>query len=304
MDNKLYILTGPDEGKCLNLQSHPCVIVGKSALCEVQIKDSTISRYHLLIYRKYQKTYIADLGSKNGTFIRGEKIEPGDEVELIKGTPIVIGRTVIGLVELSETSLKSFSTSMGICKKDAFKPSARMIVAERDINTVDNIISIKSESSDIDQMTEKVMSKIFRVLRRIDRCVIILLDYETGKISRIKCRSRRTIDDPERLYNRDMVGRVLSLKRPAMICDSYDDSEKKHDYVTESLRLMKIRSAMCVPIYGLKIFGAVYVDSIERPNGFRKSDLALLTSVLSGSLSYSYRITHHAGLRYPLCQYK
>jgi hypothetical protein len=67
--------------------------------------------------------------------------------------------------------------------------------------------------------------------------------------------------------------------KPLRVKDSniMEDGDEK---VTESLQLMNIRSAMCVPIkslYSLK--GVIYVDSLSRPKGFRKNDLALLQDI-------------------------
>jgi signal transduction histidine kinase/ActR/RegA family two-component response regulator len=56
-----------------------------------------------------------------------------------------------------------------------------------------------------------------------------------------------------------------------------DDSER-----SKSMELMKIRSVMCVPLVSKsQTRGIIYVDSIKRPYGFRKEDLALLTALSS-----------------------
>ena len=69
------------------------------------------------------------------------------------------------------------------------------------------------------------------------------------------------------------------MNKPIMVKDSNNIEEGDHK-ITESLQLMKIRSAMCVPIVGSYGFrGAIYVDSLEKPNGFRASDIALLNDI-------------------------
>jgi GAF domain-containing protein len=65
-----------------------------------------------------------------------------------------------------------------------------------------------------------------------------------------------------------------------MVKDSNNDHSD--DIVTKSLQMMNIRSAMCVPIANNnKIRGVIYVDSFERPDGFRESDAVLLNDVCS-----------------------
>ena len=48
------------------------------------------------------------------------------------------------------------------------------------------------------------------------------------------------------------------------------------------MKLMQIRSVMCVPLISRsKIRGVIYVDTVNEPNGFRKDDLSLLTALSS-----------------------
>jgi DNA-binding winged helix-turn-helix (wHTH) protein len=50
------------------------VMVGRDAECEVVIPDRQISRYHARMTRAEDGVIIEDLASKNGTFLRGERI--------------------------------------------------------------------------------------------------------------------------------------------------------------------------------------------------------------------------------------
>ena len=57
--------------------------------------EARISRKHALIKYSRQIT-IEDIGSMNGTFVnRGERLEPGDPVELVDGDEIIIGKTFL-----------------------------------------------------------------------------------------------------------------------------------------------------------------------------------------------------------------
>jgi signal transduction histidine kinase/ActR/RegA family two-component response regulator len=48
------------------------------------------------------------------------------------------------------------------------------------------------------------------------------------------------------------------------------------------MEIMKIKSVMCVPLISKsKIRGAIYVDSVSKPYGFRKEDLSLLSALSS-----------------------
>jgi GAF domain-containing protein len=61
--------------------------------------------------------------------------------------------------------------------------------------------------------------------------------------------------------------------------DTYSAAEKE---ISESMKIMKVRSVMCVPLISRsQIEGVIYIDSVERPHGFRDEDLALLTALSS-----------------------
>jgi hypothetical protein len=51
------------------------LIVGRDPECDIVIADRQVSRYHARIERSRDGVLVEDLGSKNGTFINGVKIE-------------------------------------------------------------------------------------------------------------------------------------------------------------------------------------------------------------------------------------
>lgn len=73
--------------------------VGRSAITDVQIKDRYVSREHLLLRKSGDKLLVMDLRSKNGTFLNGNQLRPGIEVEVKEGDSIVVGLNVICLGE-------------------------------------------------------------------------------------------------------------------------------------------------------------------------------------------------------------
>jgi pSer/pThr/pTyr-binding forkhead associated (FHA) protein len=95
--NRLYILDGPEKGKTFELQSNAVCYVGRSPNNHVRLSDIYVSRRHLKILRRGQRYFIEDLSSKNGTCVDGELIDPGVEIEIKQGVPIVIGVSVICL---------------------------------------------------------------------------------------------------------------------------------------------------------------------------------------------------------------
>ena len=63
------------------------VSIGRSDDNDIHIKDSTVSSHHAKIVSYFDASYIEDLGSTNGTFVNGKKIQkhilnPGDVISV------------------------------------------------------------------------------------------------------------------------------------------------------------------------------------------------------------------------------
>jgi len=283
MELKLYILVGKGQGESFKLVPGKEYTVGRHSENDIIIEDNNISRNHFKIQVIENKYFITDLHSKNGTFIGDKKLSPGIAAEVREGVPIVIGMTIIGLGEVCESCLKPFLGSAGFFSEMIEDGDDIELYRVRDtkmnLEFIYTVTYSFMESKNLNEIAKKLLNCIFNLLTRIDRCVILLTDEQTGEIRYIIYRSRKPIDDPTQVYNKDLVEQVLIMNKPVMIKDS-NNIEDGDEKITQSLRLMKIRSAISVPIagcYGIR--GAIYVDSLEGPNGFRSSDLAILRDV-------------------------
>ena len=67
------------------------ISLGRSSKNDVVIKDKFVSKNHLLIREKNQRYYLEDLGSANGTFLNGVKIDPNELIELQNNDKIGVG---------------------------------------------------------------------------------------------------------------------------------------------------------------------------------------------------------------------
>jgi pSer/pThr/pTyr-binding forkhead associated (FHA) protein len=283
MEHNLYILVGKDEGKSFRLMPGKLYIVGRHSTNDIKILDENVSRNHFEIQVRGDRYFIMDMGSKNGTFVGGKELIPGVETEVKEGVPIVIGMTVLGLGDIARRSLKPFLDSagfrIGANEYEKTVGPERVMAVERNLEFIYKMNTALMEAKDIREILEKLLDNVFNLFKRIDRCVIIIIDNQTAKLSEIIYRSRQPVDDPHKIYNEELVEKALIMNKPVMIKDS-DISEDENDKITESLQLMKIKSAMCVPIASRHIRrGVIYVDSLEFANGFRESDVALLNNI-------------------------
>jgi DNA-binding winged helix-turn-helix (wHTH) protein len=64
-------------------------VVGRADDCKVSVKLASVSRYHAVITIHGREATLRDLGSKNGTFLRGRRVDGA--VNLIDGNQLRLG---------------------------------------------------------------------------------------------------------------------------------------------------------------------------------------------------------------------
>ncbi len=86
--------TGPDAGRDAGDDGRRVVTIGSAADCDLRLGDPTVSRYHLEVRHAADGLALIDLGSRNGTFVGGVRVEravvpPGTRVKLGATTVVV-----------------------------------------------------------------------------------------------------------------------------------------------------------------------------------------------------------------------
>jgi len=87
----LVVLAGVSAGEMFKLQEER-TIVGRGPKVTVRLNDEGVSREHCAFVRDGEKMVVEDMGSTNGTFCNGIKI---DRRELADGDKIMVGSTTI-----------------------------------------------------------------------------------------------------------------------------------------------------------------------------------------------------------------
>jgi len=113
---RICIMRGKKEPRVLELNLR-ITHVGRSAINDVQIKDKYVSREHLLLRKSGDKLFVMDLRSENGTFLNGNQIRHGTEIEVKEGDSIVVGMSVICLEEKSSDEALTLIRSVYSSKK-------------------------------------------------------------------------------------------------------------------------------------------------------------------------------------------
>jgi two-component system, cell cycle response regulator len=87
----LVVLAGASVGEMYKID-HNKTVIGRGQKAEVRLLDDGISREHARVVVEGNKIFLEDLGSTNGTFCNGLKV---DRKELADGDKILVGSTTI-----------------------------------------------------------------------------------------------------------------------------------------------------------------------------------------------------------------
>lgn len=90
----LVVIYGDDLGRRIPLGEEPTVI-GRSARCDVQIDQESVSRNHCRLAFNGRGYTIQDLGSTNGTYVNDDLVET---IDLRDGDQIKVGRTILKFI--------------------------------------------------------------------------------------------------------------------------------------------------------------------------------------------------------------
>ena len=73
--------------------------MGRESGCDVLIPDRQVSRFHARLTPGASGVVLEDLGSKNGTFVNGERIVPLAAQKVAPGSQIQLGDMLFKLQE-------------------------------------------------------------------------------------------------------------------------------------------------------------------------------------------------------------
>ncbi len=279
---RIYIMNGPDKGRSFEVDEE-AIFIGRAPDNEVHIKDNSASRKHLKIVKRGEKYYITDLSSKNGTFINGMRVTSGKEYEVREGMPIAVGKTFLSLGKAYPDDVLAVLDSIDLFKEldeeGGGEVKDRPLTAKKNMDLIYKVSNVLMQSLNMKEVMERILHYILELLKRIDRGVIILIDQESGEPSEVISIIKAAKDERNTAYSRTIVDRVMKEREPVSMLDTLEEKEIN---LSESIRLSGIRSIMCVPLISRsKVMGVIYVDSVNKPHGFRKEDLDLLTALSS-----------------------
>jgi adenylate cyclase len=287
---KLIVIEGSMKGRTFDFHGE-MIFLGRSRKNDIQLLDISVSRKHLKIFKIGKKCFIEDLKSTNGTLINGIKSIPGESFEVGEDDVITLGHTAMRLVDFPRMKLLdrklpvARQTEIEAVKKASSSNGDRRSKTARELELINRVSKLLKQSFNMRGFLEKVLEYVMDSLPRIDTAAIVLLDYRRdgrGSVKRVFTRIRDDLEKRDGAISQEVIDQVIEVGESIRMSDT---SYELRENIAETVDTLRVGSVMCVPMVSNSVMrGAIYVDSVKGPYGFRKDDLLLLNS-LSGSLA-------------------
>ncbi|HJZ87593.1 MAG TPA: adenylate/guanylate cyclase domain-containing protein [Polyangia bacterium] len=285
---KLILVSADDRQE---FELGPVNTIGRHPDNTIQILDRIISKEHAQILRTADgKFLLRDLGSLNGTYIRGERVQ---EHVLRDADEISLGSTRLLFVEASATeqvlqrvTIAPGMTESHIRQRISAAPG-REFLPEKEIYDIEVLrrdyekLRIAHELArsvglevDLEKLLRKILDKAFELLPA-DRGVILLMD-ETGQpVPRyVKTKDGRS---EEITLSKSIINEVIKERAAVLSSDATMDSRFSGSH---SIIMQGIRSTMCVPLlHADELLGIMHMDSQIATNAFTEKDLQIFTGI-------------------------
>ena len=278
------------------------LIVGRASGSDIPLFDPTISRRHAELVCDGTTVKVRDLGSSNGSFVNGARIEEGSAAA---GDELGFGQLLFRL----ETAAPAPAAAAPAPPPEPDTARAASILRERPLGTGTGFLSVVlrgstlaevkagpppadeheetekklaillevakqlSRATDVDALLASIAGLVFQILD-VDRVAIELVDASGALVPRI-CRDR-TGPVAARPVPQSIARRAATDKMAVLSANALADER----FGGQSVLMQSVRSAMCAPLIGSedRVRGILYVDNLTTTQRFDDDDLDFLVA--------------------------
>ncbi|MGQ0763294.1 MAG: sigma 54-interacting transcriptional regulator [Acidobacteriota bacterium] len=280
MKPRLAAITGKLKDTVIAMSEGP-VLIGRQTGANLRIRNAAVSRRHAVIEKDGDKYIIADLDSRNGTFVNDMPVK---RCELHHGDRVQIGESQFFFL-IDDTEDPSQTSEIRFDEAPLLgSPAVRMtysdavFVMARDLSALLKISTTINAIRDLDKLEKALLDLLFEVVPARRGAILLTRNHaDTGD----EFSSVITLDRVEGVgqtvnVSRTIVRRVLNDGAAILI----NEADNNADLKTESLIAARSRSVLCVPlIMHDRTLGVIYLDSDELQARFDENHLQMATAV-------------------------
>jgi serine phosphatase RsbU (regulator of sigma subunit) len=289
--SSLVFLAGPIAGRRYKLADGE-YIIGRRSDCQIFVPDMRVSRQHARLWQSGDDWQIEDLGSNNGTFINGTKIqsatqirnddeiliannrirvessEPPPEARFPEGSPVTI--VDVGAKSVIRSREDSGSGRMPIVSSGIMSVADQRAVRllERKLDALTQILHATAASDTSEALLQKLVDALLDLFPQAEDVGVLVEDERTKQL-KVQCQRHRKQAFGGNVNFRvpgTIIQHVVSDGRGVLLGDTSDENNEG------------VGTRMGAPLifHGVH-FGVVYVES--KHSGFRQEDVDLLQTV-------------------------
>lgn len=266
--------------------------IGRSSKAQLSIPDPMLSREHARIERETGRWVLRDLGSHNGTYVNGHRIDStcalkeGDVLGL-GGTVITVHLTPRAIIDekaehdrwAEHTLLRPASeiiTSEGIPPGADTGNEAALVAALQRLKMLNEVHQALASPMGLPELLTLILDKAFEHLTP-DQGAIFLRN--AGGTSYCAAARPPIADGGESLYSRHLEREVAEKGMAALVMDALEDERFA---AAQSILGAGVRSLLAAPLSDSEgSFGMMVVRTSGSARHFTEEDLELLVSLAS-----------------------
>lgn len=289
--------------------------IGRHPDCTIVVEAGAVSRFHAKVIGTGDTFELADSGSRNGTYLNGQKVasptalKDGDRIRIsevefsfvaeeksgFSGSEMTFEGSNFGImmVDDQEPASQPFTTGSPMVEiRNSVDGFAMSATPEAKLQALQQIISSVGNAVSVDDVLPKILDSLFRLFPAADRGFIVMQDEEGNLIPRwVKTRGKQDETETVRI-SRTIVRNVMDSGEAILSMDATDDSRFDS---SQSIADFSIRSMICAPLLDSdgKAFGVLQIDSTQGRGQFRDDD----TDLLGGVAGYSGILINNARMQ-------
>ncbi|HUP45036.1 MAG TPA: SpoIIE family protein phosphatase [Thermoanaerobaculia bacterium] len=256
------------------------VSIGRASDCSIPIKDRYLSRRHAEIIHVDGSWLLKDLGSVNGTYLNGTRVErdvalkPGDRIrlgdtEIVFETPEHNTDRYLAVADTAERP------SIAIPIQEIQKGGLRSGDVER-LQTLNILAQDLIEDRPMHELFGFIVERVMEHLRP-SRAALALLAPDGQSFAQVEVRRSDRNDDSELTISKTLLSSIVEEKKALALMDVSSDEKLSS---AKSIVMQGIRSILASPVMiGNSVVGLLYVDYLFAQRAISADDVRLVGQI-------------------------
>ncbi len=280
MKPRIAAITGKLEDTLISMADGP-VIIGRQAGATLQISTASVSRRHAMIEKDGEKFFIADLGSRNGTFvndlpIKKRELQHGDRVRIGESQFFFLFEDTDEPARTSEIRFDDSQIDSGVSVRMTYADAMGLMA--RDLSALLKVSTTINAIRGVEELQERLLELIFEVVPARHGAILLSGERTDSQDAFTSTFGLDRVYGPNKkvTVSTTVVRRVMSDNAALLV----SDAEKNEALHTDSLIAAHSRSLLCVPLVMLgRTLGVIYLDTDVPDVRFDENHLQLVTAV-------------------------